>query len=154
MGAVVTRGMSPVKPEARFKLKATPGNARVVRELIDITLIDWSLNSLADSAKLIVSELFTNAVKHGTPGEDVWLLLTYEGEGLVIGVWDSSQQMPKRGRRDQLEESGRGLYLVESIADAYGAYRVREPQGKIVWARLGASENGAVQVAEPNGKIT
>jgi anti-sigma regulatory factor (Ser/Thr protein kinase) len=148
------RDVLPVKPEVCFKVKATPENVRVVRELADLTLIGWALDFLMDPATLIVSELFTNAMKHGTPGEDVWLLLIYEGESVAIGVWDASQEMPKMGACDLLEESGRGLYLVESLADACGAYRVRKPQGKVVWARLGASENGAFQVAEPRGKLT
>lgn len=137
MSAIVSQAVPAVRPEARFKLKATPENVRIARELVDITLISWALNFLSDPAKLIVSELFTNAMEHGESSVgDVWLLLTHEGERVAIGVWDSNPQMPEMGSCDLFGESGRGLYLVASLADTHGSYRVENPQGKIVWARL------------------
>jgi serine/threonine-protein kinase RsbW len=136
MNSIVGQDVSPVKLEATFKLKATPDNVRIARELAAITLISWALNYLIDPAKLIVSELFTNGMEHGGPGKDLRLLLGREEESVAIGVWDSNPDLPQVGECDLLEESGRGLYLVAALADAHDAYRVKTPAWQIVWARL------------------
>jgi hypothetical protein len=124
-----------VKAEAKFSLRAVPENVRMARELTDVVLISWALRPLLEPARLIVSELFTNAL-HATPGGDLFLLLKHEISSVSIGVWDSSRDMPIMRSCDAEEESGRGLHIVAALADDHGTYRVREPTGKIAWARL------------------
>lgn len=92
------------------------------------------------TAELVVSELVTNAVRHGcVPGRLVALRLVYDLEKTVtIEVSDAGDRRPPAApsgdRRDDLSESGRGLTLVAAFADAWG---VRDRDiGKTVWARL------------------
>ncbi|MCW2901018.1 MAG: serine/threonine protein phosphatase [Streptosporangiaceae bacterium] len=124
-----------IRSEVKFKFRAAPENVRTVRELTGAVLISWALRHLMEPAKLVVSELFTNAL-HATPGKDTFLLFKQEITSISIGVWDSSPEMPVMGACDLQGESGRGLYIVAALADDHGAYRVGDPNGKIVWARL------------------
>lgn len=84
----------------------------------------------ADDARLVVSELTTNAVLHGGPPIELRLAAT--GDTLVISVSDGSST-PPRPVAPRLE-SGRGLALVESVAD-WGCADV-PGDGKVVTARL------------------
>jgi hypothetical protein len=121
--------------DAQFRLRAVPESSRVARELTDVVLMSWALRHLMEPARLIVCELFTNALR-ATAEDDVFLLLKREVTSISIGVWDSSPAMPVMGACDPDDESGRGLYIVAALADDHGCYRVGRPNGKIVWARL------------------
>lgn len=84
-----------------------------------------------DDARLVVSELTSNAVLHGGPPIELRLMAT--GTMLAIGVSDGSVTPPRAvaARSD----SGRGLALVESIAADWGCASV-PGDGKVVTARL------------------
>ncbi|WP_420802369.1 ATP-binding protein [Streptomyces taklimakanensis] len=90
---------------------------------------------------LLVGELTANAVRHGrVPGRDFRLRLTYEAPaGTVrVEVSDASSDRPPIEPFDPScdDESGRGLYLVDVLADRWGV-APREPAGsvgKTVWA--------------------
>lgn len=88
-----------------------------------------------EDARLIVSELFTNAV-NAAPGVTAALYLDYEGRELRLGVWDPSAEEPVMGVLDTEEESGRGLYIVEALSIRHGYHRHRSAPGKVVWAAL------------------
>jgi anti-sigma regulatory factor (Ser/Thr protein kinase) len=103
---------------------------------------EWGFPGIAADCELIVSELITNAVTHGSrivPAADlppVRLRLTRRTRGVRVEVWDPSDDMP-RLRSDSLTEEpgGRGLLLVAGIASSWGAYRT-EGGGKCVFAVL------------------
>jgi anti-sigma regulatory factor (Ser/Thr protein kinase) len=84
-------------------------------------------------AVLLTSELVSNAVRHG--GERVWLELALEATTLVIRVGDGSSTLPEQRTGSDLDESGRGLAIVEAIAEATGVSEDGEG-GKQVWARV------------------
>lgn len=94
-------------------------------------------------AELLVSELVTNALVHTDGGAVVLARLPRGGRATVGGrlrveVRDFAQRLPQP-RRDATHTgtSGRGLVLVETLADAWG---VREHGvGKVVWFELEAS---------------
>ena len=92
----------------------------------------------ADVARLLVSELVTNAVQHTQsrrPGGAVTLVIIDLAGGLRVEVIDegSSRSVPVV-RDDVLATDGRGLFLVQSLADEWGYLRERE--GTTVWFRL------------------
>jgi anti-sigma regulatory factor (Ser/Thr protein kinase) len=91
--------------------------------------------SVLDEAALLVSELVTNAIRHGAPP------LTAEVEcvgrqGMEVRVSDGSSEAPSMRLAPIDAESGRGTALVHLLSDAWGV----EPteQGKAVWFRLKA----------------
>ena len=85
-----------------------------------------------DVVALLVSETVTNAIKHADP--PVELRLHREGDRLRVEVCDTSPRRPVVRTYDPDRESGRGMELVEALADTWGV-RGCDP-GKVVWFEL------------------
>ena len=94
----------------------------------------------ADAGQLVLNELVSNALAYGTP-RDRLVLVRFEVDSswLRIEVHDASAVAPVRRSAGSDEECGRGLELVNSLADKWG-YGPREGVGKVVWALIGPSE--------------
>ncbi|MFG2984060.1 ATP-binding protein [Streptomyces sp. NPDC048258] len=93
----------------------------------------------------IIAELAANAVTHGrVPGRDFRLALTVAPDVLRIEVTDA------RGDRiPEIREAGRGLVLVEALADRWGVREGPVPC-KVVWAEVSfaaASRGSAIRRA-------
>lgn len=108
-----------------------------------------------DDISLLVSELVTNGVRHGGAGERDTLELTVQRDRdrLRVMVTDWGPGFNGRARpRDEVDESGGwGLYLVERLADRWGAER--NGPATAVWFELGvevpASGAGASAASRP-----
>jgi anti-sigma regulatory factor (Ser/Thr protein kinase) len=87
---------------------------------------DWTYDVL-----LVTSELVGNAVRHA--GRRVALQLALDSSHLTVSVTDGSSVLPSQRRADA-DESGRGLSIVDALAEEWGA--VADAAGKTVWARL------------------
>ena len=96
------------------------------------TLDRWSCGHLVDDAVLLVSELVTNAVVHGR--SDVALRLWRTGSGVRVEIADRHPGAVLPRRPDPEALGGRGLYLVETLAQDWGV-RPAKP-GKAVWFEL------------------
>jgi anti-sigma regulatory factor (Ser/Thr protein kinase) len=74
-------------------------------------------------AKLLLSELVTNSVRHGS-GDRVRVLLDARRPGrLRCEIVDAgSGFVPTARDRPATDEGGWGLHLVESMAEAWGVY--------------------------------
>ncbi len=135
----------------RRRLLFPPGALRRgqgARQFTGATLRQWDLSELLDEVALVVSELVTNALRHAVagvlpgspPGNGpepplVRLHLMYSASRLVCAVRDPSEAGPVAGEAGSCEESGRGLYLVESFTDGWGWHPLAGTlPGKIVWA--------------------
>lgn len=101
----------------------------------------WSVAELADDTQLIVSELATNAIKvtrdyNASMGITelgrIRLRFRWNAPSLITEVWDINPLLPQRREPDDLDESGRGLGIVEALCTRWDAYHCAE--GKIVWA--------------------
>ncbi|MBB5127206.1 ATP-binding protein [Streptomyces griseoloalbus] len=116
-------------------LSATPRSARLARLLADAHLRDWGYDS--EAARHVVAELAANAVTHGrVPGRDFRLAFHLIDGTLRIEVTDTrSERLPELQPPASDAESGRGLLLVESLADRWGVTEDRFPR-KTVWAEL------------------
>ncbi len=85
-----------------------------------------------DSAVLLTSELVTNALKHGQGSPS---LTVDAGELHVrVEVGDDEPRPPVRTTADPDAESGRGLFIVDALASAWGVDE--QPDGKVVWFEL------------------
>ncbi|MDH6116606.1 ATP-binding protein [Kitasatospora sp. GAS204B] len=95
-----------------------------------------------DKGELVLSELVTNALVHGTrTGQLIWIGLKVDGEQLWIAVEDPSSSVPVVCQASAAEgESGRGMLLVEKLSLAWGC-GPREGIGKRVWVLVGPDQN-------------
>jgi anti-sigma regulatory factor (Ser/Thr protein kinase) len=111
---------------------AAPAEAR---RMARHTLGHWGLGDLVPDVSLLVSELVTNVVRHArTPAT---LTLCVGGGVLEVAVTDQAEELPLPGAPSELtsvREGGRGLQLVDRIADDWGVSR--DGRSKHVWFRL------------------
>ncbi|MGI5167001.1 ATP-binding protein [Spirillospora sp. CA-253888] len=91
--------------------------------------------STADNARIIASELVTNALTH-TRG-DALLRLYLSEAGPVVEVWDLSATLPAARPCDLTSEEGRGLAIVAQLSTSWGCGPMSSG-GKRVWAVVGS----------------
>ena len=108
-----------------------PGTARTV---VGALASAWGLADLVDDARLVVSELVTNAVQHAPGPESFELELVRRAEGLRISLADGSAVRPLVHELDPARPSGRGLAIVQVLSSGWGAED--HHGGKRVWADL------------------
>ncbi|WP_189148146.1 ATP-binding protein [Streptomyces lacrimifluminis] len=130
---------------SRLHLVAVASAVPVAREFVYQTLKYWRLDDYADDTALMMSELVSNAVKAtGFPGRQPkpWeitaqhvmaIQLRVVGDELFVEVWDRSSDEPVKQTVTAEAEGGRGLHLVEAVAEKWGTY-LSPAGGKIVWA--------------------
>lgn len=102
------------------------------RALAREALISWGLPHLIDDAVLIVSELCTNAVKHGG-GAPILLGLRTVGRCLGGEVIDQGATFVPQPRVSDDAEYGRGLHIVGELVDEWGIDPLKDGAGKAVW---------------------
>ena len=125
-------------------LSPTPRGARLARLLATEQLRSWELP--LEAASHIVAELANNAATHGrVPGRDFRLTLYVIGGTLRIEVTDTSgdRPVPCPQLPATTAESGRGLVLVEALADRWGVMLGPAPR-KTVWAEIGVVPQSAL----------
>ncbi|MEV7688273.1 ATP-binding protein [Streptomyces bungoensis] len=143
------QGLPPLDPAAVSSAAscALPARYEAVgeaRRFTRGTLDQWDVGDRFDDICLVVSELVTNALRHGLPADavctdphaSVRLHLMRWTERLVCAVRDPSHDTPEpRDSDDFAAESGRGLFLVDSFADSWGWHPLAGTlHGKVVWA--------------------
>jgi anti-sigma regulatory factor (Ser/Thr protein kinase) len=112
---------------ATCELAARPESAKAARDFTRMTLREWRMARLSDVAELVVSELVTNALRHGLlsarwmPGEHpIRLRLLRQDPYLMCMVTDPDTAGPVRIDAHGGAESGRGLQVVESCSVRWG----------------------------------
>lgn len=85
-------------------------------------------------ARLVVSELVTNAWRHGEGQIILRVFRNVRADLAVIEVWDQGAGLPVVGPVDFEATSGRGLLLMSQVVDDWGTRPITEG-GKIVWAK-------------------
>lgn len=101
---------------ARFRiwnLDDEKAPVRFARRGTVAVLNEWTLAHLAEEAELLVSELVTNAVRHGKP--PVRLSVAVTGGVLEISVRDGSPDLPEQRPGD--EDGGFGLTVAAALAE-------------------------------------
>lgn len=118
--------------ERRQTFPAAPVSAGRARAFVESVLAGAGLDHLASTATLLVSELAANAVLHsGTPLE---VVVACGDDRVRVEVHDGNPQLPVRKHYSNMSGTGRGLLLVERMADGWGADRTAG--GKMVWFEL------------------
>jgi hypothetical protein len=120
----------------------TPGSdlaaVAAARRFTRSTLQRWGLVGRCDEITLVVSELLANALRHARPRPGGWpvrvgLLQPWPSPAVLCAVTDPSPALPVPGSPGQLAESGRGLHVVDDLADCWG-HTTPDHLGKVVWA--------------------
>ena len=116
----------------RLELDEDPAAVGLAREFVRHCCHDWGADDPEDTASLVVSELVTNALQHAKG--PVTLFVARRLDRIVLTVQDGSEAMAEVELPGPLEESGRGMLLVQSLTTAWGEQPV--PGGKRVWAEV------------------
>ncbi|WP_225993227.1 ATP-binding protein [Actinomadura rudentiformis] len=133
------RGLDGQRFEQR--VRAVPAAVGLLRDLTEFHLSMWGMAAHTPDLVLIVSELATNAV-NAAPGAQIDLRLWAEEEGVVgIEVEDPSSDLPAPRAADPEEIGGRGLEIVDLLAEEWGT-RQMPMGGKVVWVRYRAVRDG------------
>ncbi|WP_181448555.1 ATP-binding protein [Nonomuraea aridisoli] len=114
-----------------------PACVATARHFVDRNLGAWGAAGLAFEAQLVVSELVTNAIRHGGGARELRLLL-WHGDELACVVSDHSRTIPVTTAPDVYAEYGRGLRLVDALCSAWGWLTPGGPC-KLVWAVIAAT---------------
>jgi anti-sigma regulatory factor (Ser/Thr protein kinase) len=117
------------------RLPDDPATASVARAFVRQALDQWRLATLEPDASLLATELVTNGLRHG--GGPRSMTLKARSGRLRIEVADNLPlRSPRRRPAPPTAEGGRGLALVEAMADAWGTRRLLLRKGKVVWCEL------------------
>jgi anti-sigma regulatory factor (Ser/Thr protein kinase) len=121
--------------QAYARFRRTSDQIPEARAFVRETLFRWGETSRVKDALLVTSELFTNAVLHGSGRIDVYV--TLDPEALRIAVVDDGLRPPDPWpRRDATPTpGGRGLQIVDALASTWG--NNFDPAGRTrVWAEM------------------
>ncbi|MET8413254.1 ATP-binding SpoIIE family protein phosphatase, partial [Streptomyces sp. NPDC005195] len=89
----------------------------------------WGLEPLVPATELVVSELVTNAIRHGTGPIRLRLI---QHQVLTCEVFDSAVSCPRPRHARIVDENGRGLLMIAQLSRRWGCRP--STGGKFVWA--------------------
>ena len=134
--------LAATQPSAACGLRPVPEAVKTGRDFTRSVLRDWGLVDLADVAGLVISELVTNALRHGVPAgppvtSDCPIRLRLLGQApyVMCMVTDPGSGIPVLRNPEPCSENGRGLNVVESCCVRWG-WHLLDGGGKVVWALL------------------
>ena len=103
------------------RLSREPAQVRHARKQAREALARWGLAKHADLAELIVSELATNAIRHGDGV--VHVCVSFVRCDLRVEVHDDAADRPVRQQATADDESGRGLAVLDGLIGLHGGRR-------------------------------
>ncbi|WP_406281453.1 ATP-binding protein [Streptomyces sp. NBC_00209] len=144
--------MSEVLPlRDRITLADTPNAVGLARLHTTRLLSSWGVPAgVVETARLLVSELTTNAVQHPKEGlppvslfsaertvQTLELSLEVARGAVRVAVWDRDATPPVLKAPESEATSGRGILIIESLSRDWGCYPARGGlPGKVVWAEI------------------
>jgi anti-sigma regulatory factor (Ser/Thr protein kinase) len=123
-------------------LVALPADGRaagLARRFVRTQLLEWDLDDLLDTAVLLTSEVVTNVIVHTASSPS--LRLTRDGERIRVTVVDGSPVPPRRRWHTATATTGRGLQMLQDLADDWGWNPSGD--GKAVWFTLRRNRDAA-----------
>ncbi|CAL9496279.1 ATP-binding protein [Streptomyces sp. enrichment culture] len=159
--------MNQVPPSiSELTLAATPNAvAWARRHTVDI-LQRWRFpDEGIEVARLLVSELATNAIQHPRPtatsetsaagsavvGTIALRLWPTEG-GIILAVSDPDPRPPVPRAHDASATGGRGLVLIQTEANRWGYAPTQPHPGKIIWAEVPARPDSTLSEPDFGGR--
>ncbi|WSQ11315.1 ATP-binding protein [Streptomyces sp. NBC_01231] len=125
--------------DIEWRLPRHPRSVRRARTLLQEQATSWKLpDDVTETAVLLLSELMTNAYRHAkvAPGREIWARCALDDERVRVWVTDANDTLPAPRNASPDDESGRGLALVATLADDWGAAPRGHGIGKTVWFEL------------------
>jgi anti-sigma regulatory factor (Ser/Thr protein kinase) len=124
--------------DVTFALETQLSSVGVARAVTSSLLCRWQVTTRGYDVTTVVSELVTNALRHGAPlvaREWVILLrLIKYLDTVMCVVADPNTIAPALREPDFVAETGRGLHVVQAYSRTWGWMPRPYDQGKIVWA--------------------
>ncbi len=121
----------------RLRLDPEVTAPRAARDFVARACSQWHLRELAEPARLVVSELVSNAVVHSGTGIEVELSL--DGGALHMRVHDDGEGLPAIMPHGQRTIGGVGLEMVSRAVESWGV--TPDPHGgKDVWCVLAGGQ--------------
>ena len=119
-------------------LPHTPSSVSTVRRRLCAELLASGVyEETAEDATVIVSELISNALRHARPlpSGEIRVDWCRQGDLIRLAVSDGGAMTePRRARATLSSLGGRGLSIVETLADRWGVHH--EDGGTTVWATI------------------
>ncbi len=123
---------------ASWDLATDPAAVAGARNLVGRQLSAWGLEALRFTTELVVSELVTNAIRHGSG--PITLRLIRQDAALICEVSDTGSTAPHLRHARTTDEGGRGLLIVAQLTRRWGTRYTAN--GKIIWAEQGQQGEG------------
>ncbi|AKZ56904.1 hypothetical protein SAM23877_3859 [Streptomyces ambofaciens ATCC 23877] len=124
---------TPLRRTMLTVAQAEPERIATARQHLRDLLHDWPSEEQRDAAVLLLSEMLTNVLVH--TDADALLVAEVTGEPgerrIRVEVTDSGDDLPHKRRPGEMASSGRGLMLIELLADAWGV--APRGDGKSIW---------------------
>lgn len=122
-------------PHPIYRVVLTVGDhsAYHLRRIARLLLKEWQLEELTDKVELALTELVTNVYRH-TGDRHCTIVFTAPHGAVRVEVTDTSPQLPTLHTDFNPNTlSGRGLLLLDAVADKWDVIHPTEEGGKTVW---------------------
>ncbi|MFF3481799.1 ATP-binding protein [Streptomyces sp. NPDC002701] len=114
---------------------AEPEEVAALRRVMMLHLQAWGLEDVTHEAQLCVSELVSNVITHVGPGTPTTLAVSVRGTRLRIEIHDPDMRaLPTLLSAGPDSEGGRGMALVDAVADNWGVLLLADR--KVTWCEL------------------
>jgi transposase-like protein len=104
---------------ARVRFEPSPGAPALARRAIDDLLADDGGTRFGFHLRLVASELVNNAVLYGSDLEAIRMEAKLFPDWVELRVQNSGKRLSMRKLRTRRREGGRGLEIVDALADAW-----------------------------------
>jgi anti-sigma regulatory factor (Ser/Thr protein kinase) len=126
----------------QFAVPAEPAAVHIARDHLREIARSWGFAAIVDDVVLCLSEVLTNSVTHAHPTGEIVVSTWHTATTLRVEVGDRDVhgpqlRVPGEARHPEevpmpdLDEHGRGLYLVQLLATRWGVQTSAD--GKCVW---------------------
>ena len=126
---VSTSSLQTERATVTLRVPFAASSVAVARQKLKTWLLDCGVRrEVVDDARVVISELVGNSVRHAQPLPDGDIVVTWavDERGLQISVTDGgSGTRPRKVNASSSALAGRGMAIVETLADSWWADRTR-----------------------------